>query len=227
MRALAKRGGSPLPQSYETARTAIAACARVDECAEWADKAAAARVYAKQVKDRAMELNATRIRLRAFKRLGEILGKQPAKAGGRGRAKSQGVRVAAHLEKSERDRAAKEADLSNHEKHTALRIAAVPDADFESAVESPEPPTVTEMADLGTKKLEKAVLDNLDGRDPKAWTRSLHQRCRIRDLAKNCAEFPVDAFVDGCTPKDYSTLKENIRNLQKYLTDVLERLGES
>ena len=32
---------APLPQMYEEAKKAIAECARLDECAGWADKAAA------------------------------------------------------------------------------------------------------------------------------------------------------------------------------------------
>ncbi len=40
-----------LPRSYEEAKKAIAECARLDECAEWADKAAAIASYARQADD--------------------------------------------------------------------------------------------------------------------------------------------------------------------------------
>jgi hypothetical protein len=40
-----------LPESYEAAKRAIAKCARLDECSEWADKAAAIASYARQADD--------------------------------------------------------------------------------------------------------------------------------------------------------------------------------
>ena len=40
-----------LPEGYETAKRALAACADIDECKDWADRAAALASYAKQAKD--------------------------------------------------------------------------------------------------------------------------------------------------------------------------------
>jgi hypothetical protein len=48
-----------------------------------------------------------------------------------------------------RSEAAKDANLSSHQRKAALRVANVPKAEFEKAVESPNPPTVTELAERG------------------------------------------------------------------------------
>ena len=40
--------GARLPRTYEAARAALAECQQLDECKDWADKAAALASYAKQ-----------------------------------------------------------------------------------------------------------------------------------------------------------------------------------
>ena len=50
-----------LPQTYEAARTALANCARIDECKQWADRAAAIAAYVRTADDMALQDMATRI----------------------------------------------------------------------------------------------------------------------------------------------------------------------
>ena len=72
-----------LPVSYEAARTALANCAQVDECKDWADKALALASYAKQANDETLFKMATRIRARAIQREGELLKEIEAQSGRR------------------------------------------------------------------------------------------------------------------------------------------------
>jgi hypothetical protein len=58
---------------YEAALVAIAACAHVDECKDWADKAAAMQAYNRMAKDKTLEVQAAEIRIRAERRLGELI----------------------------------------------------------------------------------------------------------------------------------------------------------
>jgi hypothetical protein len=51
-----------LPQLYQEAKNALAACESMDECADWADKAAAIASYARQADDLELENYARRIR---------------------------------------------------------------------------------------------------------------------------------------------------------------------
>lgn len=58
---------------YEAACRAVEAARTIDEVKEITNRAEAARAYAKQAKNRGLELNALEIRVRAERRLGEIL----------------------------------------------------------------------------------------------------------------------------------------------------------
>ena len=62
--------------------------------------------------------------------------------------------------------AARAAGLSEHQTKTALRVANVPGAEFEEAVESENPPTVTELARRGTTR--KPLVD-LGDRTPEQF----------------------------------------------------------
>ena len=62
-----------MPASYERAKVAIAECARLDECMDWANKAQALASYAKQADDDTMYKMALRIQARAVRRCGELL----------------------------------------------------------------------------------------------------------------------------------------------------------
>lgn len=62
-----------LPKNYQYAKAALAACADVDECKSWADKAAAIASYARQSDDQELSYLADRIRARAFRRMSEII----------------------------------------------------------------------------------------------------------------------------------------------------------
>lgn len=66
-----------LPVNYKAAKTAIAECARLDECKDWSDKAAAMATYAKQIGDKSLLNDAKRIILRARERIGELLLEYP------------------------------------------------------------------------------------------------------------------------------------------------------
>lgn len=58
---------------YDRACIAVRECKRVDEVLEILSRTAAVRAYAEQAKNRQLELDATEIRLRATRRLGELL----------------------------------------------------------------------------------------------------------------------------------------------------------
>jgi hypothetical protein len=156
-------------QIYEEAKKAIAECARLDECAGWADKAAAIASYARQADDFELEAWARRIRDRAARRCGELLRTFDARGGDR----SKNV-TALNFAPRSRRMVAQEAGLSEHKARTAVNIAAIPEAEFDAAVESKRPP--------GTTLLSQ-------------WNK-LHPRERVRSVtATSLAEVSKSVFA--------------------------------
>jgi hypothetical protein len=136
-----------LPQRYEAARTAIAECDRIDECKTWADKHAALVSYGIQAKDDSLVVYARRIQARALRRAGELLQQYPpASEGNLVQHRQDGT-----VPSVTRTQAATDAGLSERQRKTALRVAAIPVEDFDYAIESQDPPTVTALAVLGTQ----------------------------------------------------------------------------
>ena len=133
-----------LPANYSAAKAALAQCVKIDECKDIADKAQALAIYAKQAKDKTLEYDAARIRARAVRRQGELL-KQINKAKNQHDARA---RVGTH---PSRKAVAKEAGLSPEQQKTAIRVANVPQDQFEQQVESHKPPTVQALAKQGVK----------------------------------------------------------------------------
>lgn len=145
-----KRPRAPLPVNYEHARIALRECQELDECAEWANKSEAIASYARQAKDLSLLNTAKRIKARATRRLGQLLREiPPAKAGRPAETIGETIGVGAYPNYSKRKAASSAADLSTAQAKQAMRVAAVPDLEFETLVESEEPPTVTELAEKG------------------------------------------------------------------------------
>jgi hypothetical protein len=134
---------SPLPALYDAACRALDACAAVDECKDWADKGAALSSYARQVKDNTLRDFAMRIQARAVRRCGQLLLQIAEQRGRR-------IDLQPDAGTGTRSRAAALAGLSPRQMHTVLRVAGLPDAEFDAAVEASPPATVTVLAARGT-----------------------------------------------------------------------------
>jgi hypothetical protein len=133
-----------LPAAYENAKTALAQCDAIDQCQDMADKAQALASYARQANDPELRQMADRIQARAIRRCGELLRQIEPQQG-----VNQNIQDGT-VPKVTRTKAADDAGLSERQRKTALRVANVPAAEFEKAVESPTPPTVTTLAERGT-----------------------------------------------------------------------------
>ncbi|KRR11286.1 hypothetical protein CQ12_05520 [Bradyrhizobium jicamae] len=162
-----------LPATYEQAKLALASCASIDECQDWANKAEALASYAKMADDETLFDYAKRIHGRAVRRMGELLNQIEPSKGGRP-SENSGV---AHpsLEgwipggsqnepsldgwiPQSRKEAADAVGLSDHRRKQALRVANVPQERFESAVEAEKPATVTALAEMG-KQVRSAPIE--------------------------------------------------------------------
>lgn len=122
---LAARGR--LPELYQAAQRSLAECERIDECKDIADKAMALASYAKQANDESLHKHADRIKARAVRRCGELSQEtEPNKGGSKTHRSTRTVGGT-----STRTSVATTAGLSKRQKDTALRVAAVPEEEFE------------------------------------------------------------------------------------------------
>ena len=138
--ASADRANAPLPERYEAAKVALKECHRIDECKDWADKAKALASYARQADDDTLYKTAMRIQARAIRRSGELLQEfQTGSKGGRPRKNGGGTHPV-----SQRG-AAEQAGMSKEQEKTARRVAEISEDEFEAAIESEDPPTITTL----------------------------------------------------------------------------------
>jgi len=152
-----------LPAAYTQARAALAKCEHIDECKTWADKAAALASYAKQAKDESLHLHARRIQSRAIRRAGELL--KAIEPNPNRKAYGHTIKRADNPagEVVGRTKAAALAGMGEGVATRAVQIASIPNDEFERAVESDTPPTLTVLAKRGTKKprkLRRATVEN-------------------------------------------------------------------
>lgn len=131
---------------YDAACQAIAAACAIDEVKDIRDKAEAMQVYARQAKNFEMENQATRIRLRAERRAGELLA--AAKADGK-RHNGRGNNPKKKLESEPRTPTPptlSELNISKRQSSEWQQIAAIPLQEFEAkltAVETRREKTTT------------------------------------------------------------------------------------
>jgi hypothetical protein len=115
---------------YEAACLALAECKAIDEVKAWSDKAAAMQAYGRMAQDKGLEVDAAEIRIRAERRLGELILSQKEthglNAGGRpAETPTQEVGVIPTLSK---------AGISHNLSSRSQKLAAVPQAEFEAEV---------------------------------------------------------------------------------------------
>lgn len=118
---------------YEAACRALAECKAVDEVKAWADKAAAMQAYGRMAKDKTLEVDAAEIRIRAERRLGEMLSAQKdAGAINRGGA---GTHATGREERPVGvPPTLAEVGISKDLSSRAQKLAAVPEDEFEEEV---------------------------------------------------------------------------------------------
>lgn len=206
-----------LPRSYEAAKTALAECLSIDECKDWADKAAALASYAKQANDEEMMRQATRIRDRAIRRCGELLKQVDGRGGDTG--KSVDDRTFAQTQRN----AADAAGMSKHQQVQAVRVANVPAAEFERQVESPTPPTVTTLAEQGKKAAPKPVID-LKGRDPEEFNRAMHYVSGWEYAARDLSALNHDGALSILTPPERERLRVAISAIDAITDRTITRI---
>jgi hypothetical protein len=209
---------APLPATYEAAKRAIEQCAHLDECQMWANKAEALASYARQSQDTELRRMADRIQARAIRRCGELLQQiQPAHGA------NQNISDGADTKVVTRKDAAHDAGLSDRQRVTALRVANVPEPEFEAAVETDNPVTVTKLAKLGT--VSQPQPDYLKGRDPDDF-RSATLLIGVADyILDRFNAIDIEAAMRGLDCTESARLLPTLSDCIDRLSDARERIG--
>lgn len=195
-----------LPEAYEAAKSALANCAALDECQAWADKAEALASYAKQADDDTLRQMADRIQARAVRRAGEILKQFDAR--GRPAGNSQGTPTISQ------QAAADQAGMSRHQRHQAIRVANVPAEQFERQVESKSPPTVTRLADQGTKR---RVIHVDTPAAPANFARATQVIGEVKDFAAFCGRTDPVTASEGVESYEVAKLRQAVATIDAWL----------
>lgn len=212
--------GARLPVAYEQAKSQLAKCATVDECKDWADKAAALASYARQSQDESLRRMAERIQARAIKRCGALLAEVEPQTGKRNQHTA--LRTDTDTKQS-REEVATAAGLSKRQKDTALRVAAVPDDAFEAQVESEKPPSVATLAQQGTRSKPKPPMD-LGGRDPGEFRLSTAAQADIARLAEMSGRVAPSIVIRGSLDHEVAALRRNAKTLASWLDRLITQL---
>jgi hypothetical protein len=200
-----------LPVTYEAAQKALTECQRVDEVKDWADKAAALSAYARMAKNDNLRLMALRIQERATRRMGELLKQLPR--GDEATRYGQDGSVPPVT----RTQAAADAGLSERQRKTALRVANIPEDQFEAAVESASPPTLSAMARWGTNPRTDA------GATPADIQLAREARNLLRNFAAFCGLY--DPARIAFAMRDPGGCRGNVEAIDAWLDRFVTNLG--
>ena len=204
---------APLPARYESAKVALAECHRHDECKDWADKAEAMASYARQAGDDKLLKMAVRIKSRAMRRCGELLKEyQTGAKGGRPSENGGGAPTVSQRQ------AAEQAGMSKDQEVTARRLADIPEDQFEAAVESDDPPTVTTLADMGRSPSEV-----VGDRPPENFLAATNFIGASQRMAEFCKEHTADFVRAGLSDREIGPVHDSIRIIISWC-DAMERI---
>lgn len=209
-----------LPAIYESAKAALAECSRMDECKEWANKADAMASYARQAADDTFFAYARRIKARAIQRCGELLAEIPPARGA-----NQNIRDGADP-KVTRESASAEVGISERQRKTMLRVNNVPNEQFEALVESENPPSIEQLAEIGTQKRpEPVIIDHLQGRDPEDFAQATQLIGMLRFLKEKKVALDVEAANRGLRDLERELARVNLAEAMDWLAGVEEVLN--
>lgn len=219
---------APLPVRYEAAKAALAEVDRIDECKEWVDRMVALRSYARQIQDESMIKAAMRIHGRAVRRAGELLEAMEAAQGSRSDLE---LRDGDGPKLSPRRAAAASVGLSERQQKTAQQVARIPEPIFEAAIESEDPPTITELAERGKQKREAAIRETWGlpetyefPADPDAFNDGIHWPGAVEWMLRFTFKTNRERMVAAMKPETRAKTRALIVRGFAFLNHVLEEL---
>lgn len=193
---------APMPVEYETAIKALEACATLDETRTWRTAAEALAVWAKLYKSEEAELKAKRLRLYAYRRMGQLASEM--RPSGRIKQKGNGFRgckgsfpgAVSLLE---------EHGLTKTEAGAATWIARLPQQEFELLLRRPLSPTT--------------LSQHLWNRDP-VWMRFSRSAMALRGVLRRHPPREIQAIARMLGERQTGTLRVLVGDLRRMLRQL-------
>jgi hypothetical protein len=207
--------------NYERMRLAIAECSRVDEVANLVDQAVAAQAYYRQSQDRENEIEASRIRVRAERRMGEIL--KMMEANGDRANRQSTLKQGPMLPRATSVPTLSDLGIPRHRASRAMQLANVPESEFESVLAEAHIAQPRRMLDE-RKPSTGALAQNTPATDTSVKTgdaqRWVPRVLAIRD-AIGCGELPrPDKCYEKFTPAEIEKLRGALPVIIRYIEQL-------
>jgi len=164
---------------------------------------------------------ATRIRSRAIRRAGELL-REVRKATG---DHLPNVKRAAGVPLG-RQVAATRAGLSERQRKTALRVAAVDSDQFEAAVEADKPATIPQLAKAGTKPAPRPKIGP-EHDDPVRFARSTEGQGSPRVLYQTAQKLDPKDVIRGASAQEKPIIKDRATACMAWLKILIREIRKS
>lgn len=119
--------------------------------------------------------------------------------------------------------AATQAGLSERQKVTALRVASIPQPEFEREVESDQPPTITKLAEQGKQEKLKPLHD-LEGIDPYLYARATELQGAIKRLAAYCQKHDPKAIAGAFKHHEKDQIRSSISHVEAWIDQFIVNL---
>lgn len=211
---------------YERMCSAIAECVAVDEVKDIRDKALALEAYYRQARNLDAEREAANVRLRAERRVGELL-KELARATPEEVAQAGGIAKAATSPEGTKQTisqmampkgpspyaaALSEHGISRQTAHKFQALANIPKADFERALSGPEKPTT------------KGVISRATLRDPTPTPRVSDEALWIWGRLRDFENTYFSADLRAARQSSTDAMASDVLRIIPALRDFLDRL---
>ena len=221
---------------YERMCTAIAECSRVDEAKDIRDKAAALEAYYRQARNLDAEREAANVRLRAERRVGELL-KELARADHSEAGRASGAVRSANASNDETRsisemarckgpapspyaQALSDHGMSRQTAHRFQALADIPAERFEEALAAPTKPTTAGMlrhAEARREALDPTPVKQIDPDALTLWG-ELRDFERHGFIGRDCR--PLLAEMTEAMQADVQRLIPHVRDLLNELEDT-------
>ena len=109
--------------------------------------------------------------------------------------------------------------LSEHQIKTANRLSNIPEDQFNNQIESNQVPTLTELSEQGTKKV-----DYLYQPKPKGFAEAIHFTCMLTELHHVIKKHSPELIIEGMNESDKKEVSDKIASLESWFDKFMVKL---